>query len=237
LLEQVLATHPDVVALDERPVMIEAEAEFLTETGGVKRLAGVVSELLEPFRQSYWKRVREFGVEPHGKVFIDKHPLSTFRLPIISKVFPNAKIIFAVRDPRDVVLSCFRRSFNMNSAMYEFNTIEGAARFYDAVMTAGEVYMSTLPVEVHRLRYEDLVADFEETAGGLCDFLGIERTSQLRDFAATAAARRIATPSSAQVVRGLYGEGVDQWRNYAFSLAPALPILQPWIEKFGYQPS
>jgi len=237
LLEQVLATHPDVVALDERPVMIEAEVEFLTQPGGVKRLSSVISELLEPFRDAYWKRVREFGVNPAGKVFVDKHPLSTFRLPLISKVFPNAKIIFALRDPRDVVLSCFRRSFNMNAAMYEFNTIEGAARFYDAVMHAGEIYMDRLPIDVCRLRYEDLVADFEGSTGALCDFLDIERTARLSDFAATAAAGRIATPSSAQVGRGLYSEGAGQWRNYRFALEPALPILQPWIEKFGYEPT
>ena len=234
LLEQVLATHPDVVDLDERPVLIDAETEFLTVSGGVRRLAGIPSERLEPFRQAYWKRVREFGVEPAGKLFIDKHPLSTIRLPLIARVFPQAKIIFALRDPRDVVLSCFRRSFNMNAAMYEFNTIEGAARYYDAVMTAGETYLARLPVDAERLRYEDLVADFDGTARRLCAFLGLEWTEGLRDFAATAGARRIATPSSAQVGRGLYGEGVGQWRNYAFALEPALPILAPWIEKFGY---
>ena len=124
LLEQVIATHPDMVALGERPVMIDAEVEFLSRAGGMTRLAGTVSDLLEPFRDAYWRRVREFGVNPRGKVFVDKHPLSTIRLPLIHKVFPDAKIIFALRDPRDVVLSCFRRSFNMNASMYEFNTFD-----------------------------------------------------------------------------------------------------------------
>jgi Tfp pilus assembly protein PilF len=237
LLEQVLATHPDIVALDERPVMIDAETEFLTRPGGVTRLADTVSDLLNPFRDAYWKRVREFGIEPSGKVFVDKHPLSTFRLPLISKLFPEARIIFAVRDPRDVVLSCFRRSFNMNAAMYEFNSLERAARFYDAVMSAGEVYLRDLPVQALRIRYEDLVADFGGVAGGLCDFLGVPRTDRLKEFAQTAANSRIATPSSAQVGRGLYTEGVGQWRNYAFAMQPALPILRPWLAKFGYEAS
>ncbi|MFI4933783.1 MAG: sulfotransferase [Caulobacterales bacterium] len=237
LLEQVLGAHPDVVSLEERPLLIDAEEEFLTQPGGVRRLAGAVPALLAPYRQAYWKRVREFGVEPSGKVFIDKHPFGTFRLPLISKVFPDAKIIFAVRDPRDVVLSCFRRGFNMNIAMYEFNSIMSAANFYDAVMTAGDVYLEKLPVEAFQLRYEDLVSDFEATASGLCDFLGIAWTERMRDFAATPSARRSATPSSAQVTRGLYSEGVDQWRNYAFALEPVLPLLQPWIKKFGYDPA
>jgi tetratricopeptide (TPR) repeat protein len=237
LLEQVLAAHPDIVALDERPVMLDAEMEFLTRPGGVKRLGGVVSELLEPYQQAYWRRVRAFGVEPGGKVFVDKHPLSTFRLPLIFKVFPYARIIFALRDPRDVVLSCFRRSFNMNAAMYEFNSIERAARYYDAVMRAGEVYFERLPLEVCRVRYEDLVSDFETTAKRVSEFLGVEWNAQMKDFAKSAAeGRRIATPSSTQVLRGLYAEGVGQWRNYAFAMEPAMEILRPWVEKFGYEP-
>ena len=234
LLEQVLATHPDVVTLEERPVMQDAIVEFLTTEGGVTRLAGVVSDLLDPFRDTYWKKVGEFGVDAAGKVFVDKHPLSTFRLPLIAKLFPGAKVIFAMRDPRDVVLSCFRRGFRMNASMSLFNTLEGAARFYDAVMTAGQVYLNELPIKVHRLRYEDLVADFDGQSRALCTFLGVEWTEGLKDFAATANARRIGTPSSTQVGRGLYSEGVGHWRHYAAHLEPILPILQPWIEAFGY---
>ncbi len=232
LLEQVIATHPDMEALGERPVMIDAETEFLSRAGGVTRLAGTVSDLLEPYRDAYWRRVREFGVNPSGKVFVDKHPLSTTRLPLIHKVFPGAKIIFALRDPRDVVLSCFRRSFNMNANMYEFNALESTAQFYNEVMTAGEVYFARLPLTVHRLRYEDLVADFEGQARALRAFLGVEWTDGLKDFAATE--RAIGTPSSTQVGRGLYDEGVGQWRHYANAMAPVLPILQPWVDKFGY---
>ena len=234
LLEQVLAAHPDVVSLEERPVMLDAETEFLTQAGGVKRLSGIVSDLMQPYRESYWRKVREFGVEPAGKVFIDKHPLSTVRLPLIAKVFPNPSVIFALRDPRDVVLSCFRRSFNMNAAMYQFNSIETAAEYYDAVMTAGQAYMDRIPMRVHPLRYEDLVANFESTSRDLCAFLGVEWNASMADFAQNARGRAIATPSSTQVARGLYVEGVNQWRNYAFALEPVMPILAPWVERFGY---
>jgi hypothetical protein len=165
-------------------------------------------------------------------VFVDKHPLSTVRLPLIFKVFPDAKIIFTVRDPRDVVLSCFRRSFRMNAVNYEFNDLERAARMYDAVMTAGATYFARLPLKVHQVRYEDLVADFEREGRALCEFLGVAWTDKLKDFAATD--RAIATPSSTQVRRGLYEEGAGQWRNYAEPMATVIPILHPWIERFGY---
>jgi Flp pilus assembly protein TadD len=237
LLEQLLETHPDIVTLGERPILRDAEVAFFSQAGGVTRLAAVVSDLLEPLRMAYWKRVGEFGVDPSGKVFVDKHPLYTIRLPLISKMFPNAKVIFAIRDPRDVVLSGLRRAFSMNPAMYELTTMISAAKYYDTVMSAGKVYFETLPIDMHRLRYEDLVTDFETTSRSLCDFLGVPWTADLENFAETARAGRISTPSATQVGRGLYAEGIDQWRRYAFALEPVLPILQPWIETFGYAAS
>ena len=236
LLEQVLETHPDVVSLDERPLLQDAEIEFLAAPGGLKRLAAVVPASLEPFQASYWRKVREFGADPTGKVFVNKHPFATVRLPLIARLFPYAKYIFAIRDPRDVVLSCFRRSFNMNPAMYEFNTLEGAARYYDAVMRAGAAYLDRLPLEVYRVKYEDLVADFDGVAQDICGFIDVEWTEDLRNFARTVGERRIATPSSVQIARGLYTEGVGQWRPYAFALKSVMPILRPWVETFGYDP-
>ncbi len=237
LLEQVLAAHPLAQTLGERPLLLDAELEFLTRGGGVTRLANVVPELLEPFRESYWRRVREFGVDPHDTVFVDKHPLNTIRLPLISKVFPHAKILFVMRDPRDVIVSCFRRSFNMNFSMYEFNAIERAAKYYDAVMRAGEAYAEHLPLDLLRVRYETLVSDFETSTRTICDFLEIPWSDQMTGFAQNARSRLIATPSGTQVGRGLYTEGVDQWRNYAFALEPVAAILAPWIAKFGYEPA
>jgi hypothetical protein len=236
LLEQVLETHPDIVTLDERPLLIDAELEFIARPDGARRLAEVIPAAMEPFRESYWRKVREFGADPTGKVFVQKHPLATARLPLIAKLFPYAKIIFAIRDPRDVVFSCFRRSFNMNAAMYEFNSLERAARYYDAVMHAGEIYLDRLPLDVCRVKYEALVTDFDGVAQEACGFLNVDWTDDLRNFARTVGERRIATPSSVQIARGLYTEGVGQWRPYAFALQSVMPILQPWVEKFGYDP-
>ncbi|HEY2483481.1 MAG TPA: sulfotransferase, partial [Caulobacteraceae bacterium] len=236
LLEQILSAHPDVEALGERPLMLDAELEFLTRPGGVTRLADVFGDMLEPYRAAYWARVRSFDIDPAGKVFVDKHPLATVRLPLIHKLFPRARVVFVIRDPRDVVFSCFRRNFNINAASYEFDTVERAAVYYDAVMEAGETYFARLPIQVLKIRYEDLVADFDVACQTLCNFLEVPWNETLRTFAASAGERRIATPSSTQVGRGLYEGGVGQWRNYPFALEPALPILERWIDRFGYDP-
>jgi hypothetical protein len=234
LLEQVLATHPRIVTLEERPALLKAELEFLAAPDGISRLADVMGDSLEAFREDYWRRVAEFGVDVRGKVFVDKQPLNTFRLPLLHKMFPEAKIIFAIRDPRDVVLSCFRRGFNMNASMYEFNTLMGAALYYATVMESGVEYRQALPLNLFEHRYEDLVHDFTGAGQKLCDFLGVDWTADLEGFAKTAGERRIATPSSTQVGRGLYDGAIDQWRHYDFALEAVKPILQPWIDTFGY---
>ena len=61
---------------------------------------------LEVMRTAYWRRVAEAGANVAGKVFVDKYPLNTLKLPLIARLFPGAKILVACRDPRDIVLSC-----------------------------------------------------------------------------------------------------------------------------------
>jgi hypothetical protein len=169
-----------------------------------------------------------------GKTFIDKLPLNTLKLALIARLFPKAKILFARRDPRDVVWSCFRRNFRMNAGMAELTSPERAARFYDSVMRLAEAARAKLPLSEHVLRYEALVEDFDGRSKAVVDFLGLDWREEMRDFAEQSAKRPLRSPSASQVRKGLYQEGVGQWRRYAQQLQPILPILQPWVEAFGY---
>jgi tetratricopeptide (TPR) repeat protein len=234
LLENVLAAHPDVASLEERNCLTSAFATYMSSADGVKQLAHIGPADAAREREIYWSKVRSHGVEPRGRVFIDKLPLSSVALPLIAKLFPSARILFARRDPRDVVLSCFRRRFAMNPAMYQLLTLEGAAAYYDAVMRLSDVYRQLLPLQQHIVRYESLVESFEQTARAACDFLGLPWNERQTEFAASAVSRAIATPSAAQVARGLNSEGVGTWRRYADQMAPVLPVLEPWVMQLGY---
>jgi tetratricopeptide (TPR) repeat protein len=236
LLENVLASHPDVLALDERVTLRDIEPLYLSGEGSVGQLGNLSSNEAGQRRAGYWNRIRSFRVAPEGKIVIDKMPLYTTRLPIIFKLFPGVKTLFALRDPRDVVLSCFRRPFQINPGMYQFTTLESAAHYYDAVMRLAEIYRRKFPLDLHVIRYESLVADFEHETRAVCDFLGIEWRDSLHNFAENARDRQIRTPSAAQVRGGLYSTGAGQWRRYAKHLEPVMPILAPWVERFGYDP-
>ncbi len=237
LLETVLAAHPEVVSLEEKDCLERVAGGYVESDQGLERLARISQGEAARQREAYWSRVREFGVEPRGRVFIDKFPLASVLLPVVAKLFPNARILFARRDPRDVVLSCFRRRFGMNASMYQLLTLEGAAAYYDTVMRLSELYRRLLPLPLHLVRYESLVEDFEETARAACAFLGLEWDSGLFDFAARARARGISTPSAAQVARGLNREGQGAWRRYRDQMEQVLPLLEPWVRQFGYEPS
>jgi hypothetical protein len=178
--------------------------------------------------------VRAEGAAIEGKVFVDKHPLNTLKLPLIAKLFPEAKVLFARRDPRDVILSCYRRRFAMSGSAYQLLTLPGAAGYYDAAMQIAERLQPAMGAQTLVVRHEALISDFDAVAAEVCAFLGLPWTDALRGFADRTRDRGIATPSGAQLAGGLSSEGVGQWRRYRQQMGPALPRLAPWAARFGY---
>ncbi|HEY2070427.1 MAG TPA: sulfotransferase [Rhizomicrobium sp.] len=234
LLETVLGGHPDIETMEERDALMDGVAAFVTEDSGLDKLAQLSGDALEEYRRGYWKRAGEYGHSGDRKVFLDKMPLNTVLLPLVAKLFPDAKILFALRDPRDVVLSCFRRRFGMTAQMYELTSLPTAATYYDAVMGLGAIYRDKLGLETRDTKHESLIADFEGETRAICEFLGVSWREEMANFASRAQTNTSNTPSGAQVARGLSREGADQWRRYAAELAPVLPTLAPWVARFGY---
>jgi tetratricopeptide (TPR) repeat protein len=234
LLEHILGAHPNVVALEEGDLLSEAARRFFGRSTGVEALAALDEATAKKLRDGYWRRARDAGAAVEGRLFVDKMPLDTINLPIIARLFPHAKVLFARRDPRDVVLSGFRHVFAPNAATYAMLTLEGAADLYDGVMRLSEIYRQVLPLDLREVRHERLVTDFDGEVRALCAFLDLEWSDAFHDFAAQAEGRTISTPSAGQVRRGLYREAAPTWMHYADQLAPVLPRLQPWIERFGY---
>jgi tetratricopeptide (TPR) repeat protein len=234
LLEVLLDGHPQVVSSEENEFLTEGVLRFMREPLDLSKLAHADETELNALRERYWQQVRETGVQATGKVFVDKHPLHTLKLPLIARLFPRARILFACRDPREVVLSCFRRRFKMNPAMYELLTLPGTAAFYDAVMSFAEQVRPLLGLDWHVVRYETLVADLAGQTRTICAFLGIEEVPGMGDFAQRVSSREHATPSTAQLARGLVASGIDQWRRYEAQLAPVLALLEPWVRRLGY---
>ena len=234
LLEQALAGHPDLVSLEEAPTLAAAYAEFMTSDDGLERLARLSPAEAERWRAVYWREVAAGGVDPKSRVLLDKAPAGTLYLPLIARLFPDARVLFALRDPRDVTLSCFRHSFQMNALTYAFTDLAETAACYAACMAMAEVYRSVLPLRVVDVRHEALVEDFERELTRIVGFLDLPMTPAMLDVGGTAARRVVRTPSASQVRAGLSRAGLGRWRAYASQLAPVMGVLAPWVDRFGY---
>lgn len=236
LLDQILASHPNVTTLEERDNLIDASRELVGADPGFERWSDLSADDIARLRASYWQHV-ETGLSGRaiGPVFIDKLPLNAIYLPLIHRLFPNAKIILALRDPRDVLLSCFQQRFGMNTAMYQLLRLDSAASYYDAVMTLVATSRAKLPLTLHPIRYEDVIGDFDREVNALLAFLGLDWNDAVRDYARTARGRSIGTPSASQVVQPIYRTAQGKWRKYQRFLQPQLPVLAPWLAAFGYE--
>jgi tetratricopeptide (TPR) repeat protein len=234
LAESALAAHPGVVSLEERNTLEAGVRAFMGDAVSLANLWRASDADLAPYREDYWRCVRNFGVDPTGKVFIDKNPFNTLKIPLIHRLFPRARYVFAVRDPRDVVLSCYRRRFNLNPSTFELLDLKRTAAFYDGAMRMAENLRGALGLAWRPLIYERLVADFEGEMRALCDFIGVDWRPELAQFADRARRGGVASASAGQIARGLYADGAGQWRRYRTQLEPVLDVLAPWVARFGY---
>lgn len=235
LVENILASADNVDAIEEQPTLTEAAEAYLLPAGGLSRLARLDMAAADRYRGAYWSRVEHAGIVPSGRVLVDMDPLKSLHLPLIARLFPDARIVVMRRDPRDIVWSCFRRTFAPSAATFEFTDIERIARHYATVMELIEACCETMPLNMHILSHDRLVEDFDGETAALCRFVGIPWSAALREFSGTARRRGVATASAAQVRQGLFNAN-GGWRRYAKYFEAAMPILRPWIERFGYPP-
>lgn len=233
LLDTLLMNMPELHVLEELPVMNQVDVAL----GDEARLADLDAQEANRLRRLYFETLAEVSPPAPGKRIVDKHPLRMARMPIVNRLFPDARIIFVERHPCDVVLSCFMANFQLNQAMRSFSDLEEAARTYDAVFTAWTKAEAVLPISVHRVRYEHMVEDLPREMRPLLDFLGLGWDEKVLDNQAAAASRgHVRTASYAQVTEPIYTRSAGRWERYRTQLAPVLPILAPWAEKMGYGP-
>jgi tetratricopeptide (TPR) repeat protein len=234
LLEQSLAAHPEVVTMEEIEAFGDSARDFLSQSDGTARLQELSSAELDCYRADYWESVRRHGIDPKGLVFVDKQPMNALKLPLIAKLFPEAKIIFAVRDPRDVVLSCFRRRFGIDETTYAMLNLKSTAKLYATYMELFDRYNDLICFDIRFHKHEHFVGHLDEEIAATCRFIGIDPDSKMHNPASRARKGETQSISSKQISEGLNDSGVGHWRHYRAELDPVSRLLQPWVDRFGY---
>jgi tetratricopeptide (TPR) repeat protein len=242
LLEQVLDAHPDVISSEERDFL---GSELFHVVVGQRRNAPLL-ELLNDFpvakiaheRMRYFQAMEYLlGERVGGRMHLDKNPAYNLTLPFMLRLFPETRLIVALRDPRDVVLSCYLRYLPLNAVSVRFLDVRRTAERYALDMGAWLRFRDIVEIPWRQVRYEDAVANLEQVARAALETLGLpwdERVLAYRERLSQD--KRVTSPSYEAVARPIYTSAIGRWRHYAAALEPALATLAPFVREFGYDP-
>jgi hypothetical protein len=155
-------------------------------------------------------------------------------IPVVSRLFPEARLIIALRDPRDVVLSCFLRFLPLNPVSVWFLTLERLVERYSLDMRAWLKFRDMIQTGFIEVRYEETVHDLEAVARRTLERLGVPWNDDVLAYRARAQNKRVLSPTYEAVAKPIYGHAIGRWINYERYLAPVLSRLQTFARAFGY---
>jgi tetratricopeptide (TPR) repeat protein len=241
LLEQVVDSHPEVVSVEETEIFYnEAYGPLLPghpdDTAMYAALTQATPERLQQSRQNYFRAMElSLGKPVGGRLLIDKNPSYTFLIPAFVRIFPETTFLIALRDPRDVVLSCFMQNIPLNQVGAAYLSLASAAEEYVALMGTWQGIKSRLRNPYLEVRYEDMVEDLETVARRTLEFLGVSWDAKVLGFDEHARQKMVRSPTYADVTQPVYKRAVGRWRNYQKYLEPHMEKLEPFVKAFGYE--
>lgn len=240
LMEQILDAHPEVLAFDE-PVAFTQEIfsrinlQPSHDAVPLNPLDALPVCQRAEMRQRYVRSLlREVTTTPATRVLLDKNPSPTASLYYWLRVFPELKVIIALRDPRDVVLSCFFQNIMLNATNVNFLSLERAAKHYGDLMDIWLRLRELGGFEWIETRYEDVVANLEAEGRRVTEFLGLAWHPDQARYYEKARRKFLFAPTYHDVTQPVYRRAVGRWERYAEALAPIQAQLAPYCKTFGY---
>jgi tetratricopeptide (TPR) repeat protein len=226
LIEQVLASHPQVHGAGEITLLRESLEEVpavMQRTGppleGVKQLLPRhVAELARRHEQ----RLRAIDGGRAARI-INKRPENYVYLGLIALMFPRAVVIHCRRDPRDVALSCWAADFAEVRWAYQYDHIASRLSEYLRLM---DHWRAALPgsLAVIDVDYEETVDDLEGVSRRLVAALGLDWDPACLEFHKTR--RPVQTASQYQVRQPIYRSSVGRWKTYEKELAELFAMVE-----------
>jgi hypothetical protein len=176
----------------------------------------------------------ELGGEAQRKLILDKNPSPTAKLRIWLRVFPELRVVIALRDPRDVVISCYFQNIPLNPYNANFLTLERTARHYANLMDVWLAVRQWEGLAWMETKYEDVVADLEREGRRVTEFLGLGWHYAQARFYDKSSKGVLHSPTYHDASQPIYSRAVARWRAYEEYLAPILPLLEPYCRALGY---
>ena len=240
LLEQVLDAHSDIISAEETKIMhddayLPLIRDFPEGTSVLQALDSVPPSALRHARENYFRCTELFLRRQIGdRLLLDKNPSLNLLIPMVVRVFPEVKLLIALRDPRDVVLSCFLQALPPTPISSAYLSLEGTVNQYANVMGFWLEMLPRMGNQWMYVRYEEMVENLPAVARSVLKFLGVGFEENVLKFYEHARAKRVVSPSRDDVRKPLYRTAVGRWRNYQRYLEPYLPALDRFVKAFNY---
>jgi predicted Zn-dependent protease len=224
LVEQILASHPEVEGTQELSIIPQAVMRLTGEAAS--SYPGRLEGLSADERRALGDEVVA-AAAIHRRMgrprFIDKQPANFQHIGLIHLILPNARIIDIRRHPMASGFAMFKQHFG-RGRHFSYDLVD-IGEYYRRYLETMRLYDKALPGRTHRLIYEDLVDDTEVEIRRLLDYCGLPFAEACLRFHETR--REIITPSAEQVRRPIFRDALEEWRAYAPWLAPLQVALGP----------
>ncbi|HEY2589211.1 MAG TPA: sulfotransferase [Tepidisphaeraceae bacterium] len=219
LVEQVLASHPQVFGGGELPWVYRLWRRLYSRIGMFhvsehEALARMSSQDADAVAAEYLGPLR--ALQPHAARIVDKNLSNFLHLGLIWALFPGARVIVCRRDPLDTCVSCYMTEFE---TVLPFTcSLPAIGHFYRQYERLMSHWRQVLDLPILEIEYEAMVRDLEGHARRLIGFLGLPWDERCLLFHRNR--RRVDTASRAQVRRPIYTSSVERWRRYERWLGP-----------------
>lgn len=232
LVEQILASHSAVEGTMELIELVDIARRLGRDGAYPELLLQTPADELRRLGEEYIQRTRVFRKTSKGR-FIDKLPNNFTQVGLIRLILPNARIVDIRRHPLACCVSNFRQHWATGQTFaYD---LEDLGHFYSAYVEQMAHFDAAAPGCVHRIIYENLIADTEGETRRLLDACGLEFEEQCLRFFENK--RAVRTPSSEQVRLPIFSAGLDNWRPFEPWLAPLKQALGPVLEAYPAAPN
>ena len=223
LVEQILASHPDVYGGGELNTLGDIIKQLPDKNNLTSGYPGFVSELtasiVEDAAHQYINYIE--SIDKKSQLVTDKMPDNFLYLGLINILFPQAKIIHCTRNPYDTCLSCYFQQF---SGHYPYAyQLDNLAHYYKAYQKLMSYWHDNLTTPIFELNYETLIEDKENVIRKLLEHCQLDWHEDCLEF--NKSSRAVTTASTQQVGKALYKTSVDRWRNYESFLDPLISGL------------
>jgi len=225
LIEQIVSSHHAIHGAGELPDIEYMVADLPTTIASradyPRCLQDAPVEKLRQLAERHLRKLAQLG----GKVarVVDKMTVNFLHLGLIATLFPKARVIHCMRDPRDICVSCYFHNFARAGLCFAFD-LDHLGAFYSQYERLMSHWRKVLPLRMMEVQYEQMVYQQEPMTRKLIEFCGLQWDPNCLAFHKND--RPVKTASALQVRQPIYSTSIARWRNYQEQLKP----FTAWLE-------